>query len=77
MMETDDILNRIFDKLDKVDLKIDDLCERATKTETKLDDYLTAKDKEINIKDRNYKIGFGFMGVIFGLYALIKEYVHV
>lgn len=74
-MDTDDILNRIFVKLDSFDRKIDDLCDRTTKTEIKIDNYLEVQIKNMERRDRNTKIAFSVVGVIFGFYAILKELV--
>ena len=72
-MDNDTILNRIFDKLDKFDGKVDDLCERMTKIETTITDHLNMLKSNEERKDRNFKIGFGVVGVVFGFYAILKE----
>ena len=74
-METDDILKRIFVNLDKMYVKVDDLCNRTTATETKLSNYLEVQIKNMERRDRNSKIAFSVIGVVFGVYAILKEFV--
>lgn len=73
-MAENDIIDFIRERLDRFENKIDDLCDRTIKTETKLSDYLSNEKEKAEKKDRNYRLGFGILGGIFGFYAIIKEF---
>ena len=67
-MDNDEILRSISDK-------VDDLCDRQTRMETKWDDYLDNIKEQKDKTDRNLKIGFSILGIIFSVYAVIKEFI--
>lgn len=67
-MENDEILRSISDK-------VDDLCDRQTRMETKWDDYLDNLKEQKDKTNRNIKIGFSVLGTIFSGYAIIKEFL--
>ena len=73
-MDNDELLNRLFDKFDVLDIKIDDLCKRTAKIEARIDDYFAKLKDDGEKRDRNIKIGFSTIGVIFGVYAILKEF---
>lgn len=58
-MDNDDIFNRIFDKLDTFEERLDTTCTNVTEIKTTLNDFIVAiNKKEIEIKDnieRRYK----------------------
>jgi regulator of replication initiation timing len=58
-MDNDDIFNRIFDKLDTFEERLDTTCTNVTEIKTTLNDFIVAVNKkEIEIKDnieRRYK----------------------
>ena len=58
-MDNDDIFNRIFDKLDTFEERLDQTCTNVTEIKTTLNDFIVAVNKkEIEIKDnieRRYK----------------------
>lgn len=54
-MTPEDFEKRIFDNFDYLRDKVDDLCDRTTRTEEKLDSHLTASDKrDVSRKERVY-----------------------
>lgn len=76
------IMERLFDKLDRleskidekadrIDGKIDDLCDRTTKLETKYDIHT---DNEKAKSERKEKIFYGVLGV-FGLVISLVELI--
>ena len=74
------IMTRIFDKLDSFEDKIDSLCDRLTKLEMSVkdhfDDIEIAEKKKIqksSNSERKYYVIIAAMGILFGLYELIKN----
>ena len=74
------IMTRIFDKLDSFEEKIDKLCDRLTKLEMSVkdhfDDIEAAENKKISKSansERKYYVIIAGMGILFGLYELIKS----
>ena len=74
------IMTRIFDKLDSFEEKIDKLCDRLTKLEMSVkdhfDDIEAAENKKIqksSNSERKYYVIIAGMGILFGLYELIKS----
>jgi|TARA_B110000263_G_scaffold191610_1_gene169545 hypothetical protein len=74
------IMTRIFDKLDSFEDKIDSLCDRLTKLEMSVkdhfDDIEAAENKKIqksSNSERKYYVIIAAMGILFGLYELIKN----
>ena len=74
------IMTRIFDKLDSFEDKIDSLCDRLTKLEMSVkdhfDDIEAAEQKKIqksSNSERKYYVIIAAMGILFGLYELIKN----
>tara|TARA_R110000764_G_scaffold38807_4_gene86373 strand:+ start:805 stop:1059 length:255 start_codon:yes stop_codon:yes gene_type:complete len=74
------IMTRIFDKLDSFEDKIDSLCDRLTKLEMSVkdhfDDIEAAEKKKIqksSNSERKYYVIIAAMGILFGLYELIKN----
>mgnify|MGYP003645411909 FL=1 len=74
------IMTRIFDKLDSFEDKIDSLCDRLTKLEMSVKDHYNdievAENKKIqksSNSERKYYVIIAAMGILFGLYELIKN----
>jgi|TARA_B110000240_G_scaffold176827_1_gene204989 hypothetical protein len=74
------IMTRIFDKLDSFEDKIDSLCDRLTKLEMSVkdhfDDIEAAENKKMqksSNSERKYYVIIAAMGILFGLYELIKN----
>mgnify|MGYP003655652398 FL=1 len=74
------IMTRIFDKLDSFEDKIDKICDRLTKLEMSVkdhfDDIEAAENKKIqksSNSERKYYVIIAAMGILFGLYELIKN----
>jgi hypothetical protein len=74
------IMTRIFDKLDSFEEKIDKICDRLTKLEMSVkdhfDDIETAENKKLSKsanKERKYYVIIAAMGILFGLYELLKN----
>ena len=74
------IITRIFNKLDSFEEKIDKICDRLTKLEMSVNDHFDDIEKEENKKvtksankERKYYVIIAAMGILFGLYELIKN----
>ena len=74
------IMTRIFNKLDSFEEKIDKICDRLTKLEMSVNDHFDDIEKEENKKvtksankERKYYVIIAAMGILFGLYELIKN----
>jgi hypothetical protein len=74
------IMTRIFDKLDSFEDKIDSLCDRLTKLEMSVkdhfDDIEAAENKKMQKSSNSewkYYVIIAAMGILFGLYELIKN----
>ena len=82
--DDDLIMNRLFDRLDqmeaKIDLKadnilskVDDLCSRMTRQETRYDDHVQGKKDRKENTDRKIYIVLGIFGAVISLYEVIKS----
>jgi hypothetical protein len=74
------IMTRIFDKLDSFEDKIDKICDRLTKLEMSVkdhfDDIEAAENKKMqksSNSERKYYVIIAAMGIMFGLYEIIKN----
>jgi len=67
-MTISDIENRILSRLDRVYDKVDDLCDRMVRQETKLDNHLESQEKKFN---KTTVIISTMVGII-GLVAILK-----
>ena len=74
------IMTRIFNKLDSFEEKIDKICDRLTKLEMSVNDHFDDIEEEENKKvtqsankERKYYVIIAAMGILFGLYELIKN----
>jgi len=80
-MDNDDIFNRIFDKLDTFEERLDATCTNVTEIKTTLNDFIIAVNKkEIEMKDnieRRYKnitVVFGTITTVSILVGLSKVF---
>ncbi len=73
MTPEDSILwTRVFDKFDTIDKKVDDLCDRATRTETKLNTHLDHQEKRAAKKEKIFYIVIAAIGASIGIFEFIK-----
>ena len=67
---------RIIEMFDKLDVKINDLCDRQTRTETKLDVHFTQIEEEKLTKekktDRGLYVKFSLFALGIAVYEAIK-----
>lgn len=71
--EDDTIMNRLFDKLDHIDSKIDDLCNRMTKQETKYDLHIEEGQRKSQKKERVFYAVLAFIGTVVSLVELSRS----
>lgn len=67
------IMIRLFDKLDNIDAKIDDLCNRMTKQETKYDLHIESEKAKSDRKERIFYIVIAFIGTVVSLIELSRS----
>jgi hypothetical protein len=74
------IMNRIFDRLDTFEEKIDDICTRLVRLEESVKDhYNDIKEEEDrkaaneNKKERKYYVLIAAMGIAFGLFEIAQN----
>ena len=74
------IMNRIFDRLDTFEEKIDDICTRLVRLEESVKDhYNDIKEEEDrkaaneNNKERKYYVLIAAMGIAFGLFEIAQN----
>ena len=74
------IMNRIFDRLDTFEEKIDDICTRLVRLEESVkdhyDDIKAEEDKKAakdDKKERKYYIIIAAMGIAFGLFEIAQN----
>ena len=68
---------RIIEMFDKLDVKIDDLCDRQTRTETKIDEHFKqiADEKLTKEKktDRGLYVKFSLFGAGIAIYEILRQ----
>ena len=74
-MESDLLFQRIMQELDGLNKKIDDLCDRTSRSEQKSLDSLENLKMCQERKDRNYKIGFSVLAIIFSTITLFERFM--
>jgi len=72
-MSFDDMTKRILDKLDKLDVAIDELCGRVMKVEMQLKSHFRDIENKQKSKDRKFYIIICIMGVIFTIVQIIQS----
>lgn len=65
------IVDRILTKLDGIDSKIDDLCDRMTKTEVTLTSHLEISKEKA---ERKEKIFYAILAVIGGIVSIVEVF---
>ncbi len=63
---------RVFDKFDTIDKKVDNLCERATRTETTLKTHLENQEKRAAKKEKIFYVVIAAIGASIGIFEYIK-----
>ena len=72
MTDFDDLTNRILDKMDEMEKKIDNLCNRMTKVEINLDNHFKELDQKKESNEKKFYYIIAIMGVSFTIYEIVK-----
>ena len=67
------IIDRLFVKLDNIDCKIDDLCSRMTKQETKYDLHIEGEKEKSDKKERRFYIIMALVGGIVSIVEVVRS----
>lgn len=71
-VDFDDLTKRILDKMDSIENKTDDLCNRMTKVEASLDNHYNNIDKKAKNKEKRFYYIIALMGVGFTVQEIIR-----
>jgi uncharacterized protein YaaN involved in tellurite resistance len=71
-VDFDDLTNRILDKMDEMEKKIDNLCSRMTKVEINLDNHFKELDQKKEDNEKKFYYIIAIMGVSFTIYEVVK-----
>jgi ribosome-associated translation inhibitor RaiA len=64
---------RVFERIDKFDDKIDDLCDRMMKVELDVTNHLTTVEQNSNRKEKRFYVLIASMGTIFAAVSLFQS----
>lgn len=67
------ILERIMTRIDQLDEKIDDLCERATKVEVTVSNHLEHVTEGAAKKEKRFYVIIAGLGTIFASVTLVQN----
>ena len=71
-IDFDDLTKRILDNMDKIGDKVDNLCNRMTEVENKLDNHFEDIDKKNKGKERKFYYIIALMGVAFTVQVMFS-----
>lgn len=74
-MNFDDMTNRIIDKIDKMDEKIDKLCQWKTKMEVQWNTHMEELDRKSQQKEKRFYYIIALMGVGFTVQEIIRSFL--
>ena len=66
--------DRVFERIDKFDEKIDDLCDRMMKVELDVTNHLTTVEQNSNKKEKRFYVLIAAMGTIFAAVSLLQSF---
>jgi hypothetical protein len=69
------LLERIMTRIDQLDQKIDDLCDRTTKTEISISNHLTHVTQDAEKKEKKFYVIIAGLGTIFASVTLIQTLI--
>tara|TARA_B100001245_G_scaffold200594_1_gene160472 strand:+ start:262 stop:486 length:225 start_codon:yes stop_codon:yes gene_type:complete len=69
------LLERIMTRIDQLDQKIDDLCDRMTKTEISISNHLTHVTQDSEKKERKFYVIIAALGTIFASVTLVQTLI--
>ena len=64
---------RVFERIDKFDDKIDDLCDRMMKVELDVTNHLTTVEQNSNRKEKRFYVLIASMGTIFAAVSFFQS----
>ena len=64
---------RVFERIDKFDDKIDDLCDRMMKVELDVTNHLSTVEINANKKEKRFYVLIASMGTIFAAVSLFQS----
>ena len=74
MTEFDDMTKRILDKLDKIEVDIDDICGRLMRVEIDLKNHFKQIERKQKSKDRKFYAVIAGMGIIFMVVEVMQNW---
>ena len=69
------LLERIMTRIDQLDVKIDDLCDRATKIEVTVSNHLEHVTQDSEKKEKRFYVIIAALGTIFASVTLIQTII--
>ena len=69
------LLDRIMTRIDQLDQKIDDLCDRTTKTEISISNHLTHVTQNSERKEKRFYVVIAALGTIFASVTLVQTLI--
>ena len=69
------LLERIMTRIDQLAQKIDDLCDRMTKTEISISNHLTHVTQDSEKKERKFYVIIAALGTIFASVTLVQTLI--
>ena len=69
------LLERIMNRIDQLDVKIDDLCDRMTKTEIRISNHLTHVTQDAEKKEKKFYVVIAALGTVFASVTLIQSLI--
>ena len=67
-------VQRVFERIDKFDEKIDDLCDRMMKVELDVTNHLTTVEQNANKKEKRFYVLIAALGTIFAAVSLLQSF---
>ena len=67
------IVDRILNKLDGIDGKIDDLCDRVTKNEIILHTHLDTEKEKSEKKEKKFYVFMAIVGVVISIVEMVRS----
>ena len=65
---------RVFERIDKFDEKIDDLCDRMMKVELDVTNHLNTVEQNANKKEKRFYVLIAALGTVFAAVSLLQSF---
>ena len=69
------LIERIMTRIDQLDQKIDDLCDRATKIEVTVSNHLAHVTQDSEKKEKRFYVIIAALGTIFASVTLVQTLI--